>query len=91
MTIWTPDYFKSLAERVLASAVGALLAFFAVEGFDPRTADWSMILTATGVAAAVSLLKGLLANVATKTGPSLTDSEQVIPFEPQPKNKVNGV
>jgi hypothetical protein len=90
MTIWTADFWKSAAERVVATFVMALLGFLAADGFDWLSADWDQILAAAGFAAGLSLLKCLAANLTTKTGPSLTNSEQVVPPEPQPKG-VNGI
>jgi hypothetical protein len=85
MTIWTKQFWQSLAERVIATYITALLGFLAVDGLDPSQADWPKILLAAAYAAGLSLLKGILANLTTKNGPSLTSSEQVVPPEPQPK------
>lgn len=86
MTIWTKDFWLALFERVVATFVQVLLAVIAVDGFDFVQADWREILATAGIAAGVAFLKGLLANLATRTGPGLTDSEQVVPPLPQPEN-----
>lgn len=80
-SIWTGAFWQATAERVIATIVGALVAVLAADGFDVLNADWRGIVTTIGIAGAVSLLKAILANVATKTGPSLTNSEQVVPSE----------
>ena len=84
MTIWTPAFWRATAERIIATIVGALIAVLTADGFDVLSVDWPGILTTIGLAGLVSLLKAILANVATQTGPSLTNSEQVVPAEPQP-------
>jgi len=85
MTIWTVDYWKATLERVIRTAAGALLALLIVDGFDLREADWAAIGATVGLAALISLLMAITSNAVTKSGPALTDSEQVVPPEPQPK------
>jgi hypothetical protein len=80
-TIWTRAFWQATAERVIATVVGALVAVLTADGFDLLNTNWQGVLTTIGVAAAVSLLKAVLANVATQNGPSLTNSEQVVPAE----------
>jgi hypothetical protein len=89
MTIWTKDYLIALLERVIATF---LMTFLAVSGLDATAVGetgldgikWKAALAAAGVAALLSAVKGILANLVTKNGPSLTSSEQVFPPEPQP-------
>lgn len=85
LTIWSRGFWAATAERVLVTAVQALLAVLTADGFDLISADWRGILVAVGTAALLSLLKAIVANAATKNGPSLTDSEQVQPPLPQPE------
>jgi hypothetical protein len=85
MTIWTVDFWKATAERVLATALQVLVTMVTIDGLEVIVTDWKGIGIAVGSAAALSLIKSVLANVATKNGPSLTDSEQVIPPLPQPE------
>lgn len=73
--MWTARFWRDLAERVLASAAGGA---FAALGIDASGAasdlNWKHILIGAGVAAAVSLLKGLIAaNVGDKTSASLVE------------------
>jgi hypothetical protein len=72
---WSKTFWADLAERVGATAIGALLAVFAgsQSGAIPNdpAAWWAVI----GVPVVVSLLKGLLANLADpSSGPSLLPS-----------------
>lgn len=77
--MFTAPFWKSLAERVLSSVAGALLAVFTADGFDLLNADWSSALGVAGLAGLVSLLKGLIASrVGDNPGPSLVDSERVV-------------
>lgn len=84
MTIWTRAYFIALLERVAVTFVVTLAGVFTADGFDFQHAHWKQILLAAGVATFLSLAKGIIANAATKSGPSLTSSEQTVPPEPQP-------
>jgi hypothetical protein len=87
VTIWTKSYFISLAERVLATFIIVLIAAITknainYEGEDvinPIRVDWVNGFLLAGGAAILSLLKGVLANLVTKDGPSLSHSEKVIP------------
>ena len=85
MTIWTRGFWMATGERVIRTVAGALIALVTVAGFSPRTADWVDIFITAGLAAFVSLLFAILSNTATKSGPALTESEQVIPPLPQPE------
>lgn len=84
LTIWTGGFWLSTAERVLATIAATLLGILTFDGFDLRHADWSAILASAGLAGVVSLLKCVVGNATTKTGPSLVNSERVVPPEPQP-------
>jgi hypothetical protein len=62
---WSKAFFIDLAERVGATFVGALLATLTLVGATP--VDWSdgqAVWAVLGVPTVVSLLKGLLANLA---------------------------
>jgi hypothetical protein len=60
-------YLKDLTERVLTSFAGGTLAVLPVEAFNVVDVDWRAALGIGAGAAAVSLLKGLIAR---RTGPS---------------------
>lgn len=89
-SIWTGAYWKAVVERILWTFVqalgGALLAVVTAEGFDWETADWRRALIGAAIAAGIATLKGLVANAVTKTGPSTTNAEQVVPPLPQPEH-----
>lgn len=88
MTIWTAAFWKALAERVLSTFVqafgGALLAALIDASTSKDGISWNVILLGAALAGGLAVLKNLFANAVTKTGPSLTNSEQVVPPEPQP-------
>lgn len=70
--MWTRAFWKATAERVVASFAGGVLAGFGIG------ASWPGALAAGGIAAAVSLLKALVAS-RTGDGPSLTNAERLEP------------
>jgi hypothetical protein len=84
MTIWTRGFAIALAERIIATFVFCLAGIITADGFDFEHMSWKKVLIAAAASAALSLAKGLVANAATKNGPSVTSSEQVVPAEPQP-------
>jgi hypothetical protein len=62
---WSGEFFADLTERVVATFLGALLTVVALTEGTPL--DWSngqVVWTVLGVPTAVSLIKGLLANMA---------------------------
>lgn len=73
---WTKKFWQDLAERVGATAVGGLLAVLtgSASGAIPNEPKvWWVVV---GVPTVVSLLKGLLANMADpETGASLLPAE----------------
>jgi len=88
VTLWTKSFWLALLERVVATF---LMTFLAITGLDAGGAigddgldqvDWLNALAGAGIAAALSAVKGILANLATKDGPSLTHAEQVEPDLP---------
>lgn len=88
MTIWTKSFFIALLERVIATFI---VTFLALTGLDAGGAiggsgldqvDWLNALAGAGIAAGLSAVKGVLANLATKDGPGLTHHEQVEPELP---------
>lgn len=88
MTIWTKSFGLSLFERVIATF---LMTFLAITGLDAGGAigrqgivnvDWVDALIGAAIAAGLSAVKGVVANLITKDGPSLTHAEQVQPDLP---------
>lgn len=69
---WSREYWADLAERVGATVIGALLAVVAGSTSGAIPNDPAVWWTVVGVPTVVSLLKGLLANMAnSESGPSL--------------------
>lgn len=61
--MWTPKFWRDLAERVIASAAGGALAVLIPgEALGDGSISWQAILLGAGVAALVSFLKGLIAS-----------------------------
>ena len=83
MSIWTGEFWKATGERVIITAVqGAVIAFGydvsqAIGPVDAFTFGWQRAAGFALGGAVLSLFKCILANAATKTGPSLTDAEVV--------------
>ena len=82
---WSRIFWADLAERVGATAVGALLAVVAGSqsgAFPNDPAAWWAVI---GVPVAVSLLKGFGANLASPaSGPSLLPAPPAPVVEPEP-------
>jgi hypothetical protein len=72
---WSRTFWADLAERVGATAIGALLAVVAGSSTGAIPNDPAVWWSVIGVPTVVSLLKGLAANMADPTsGPSLLPS-----------------
>jgi hypothetical protein len=68
---WSRTYWADLGERVGSTFLGALIPA-AVAAGNLAALDWVNALELAGSAAGISLLKGLLANMASpESGPSL--------------------
>jgi hypothetical protein len=78
MTIWTKAYWKAQAERTISTAaqtaVGAIGATALIE-----SVDWAVVGSTVALASVLSVLKGIVANSATGTGPGATTAEQTEP------------
>lgn len=78
--IVTKEFWIATGERVLTTFLQALLGLLTADtamsgAVDLSTAPWKLILIASGSAAGYSLIKCLIAGLATKDGPSLTHAE----------------
>lgn len=69
--MWTVDFWKATAERVISTFAQSLLAVLTVTS--PEGVDWGLSLKAAGVAALVSLLKCVAAAGIGNAGPSLAN------------------
>jgi hypothetical protein len=89
VTIWTKSFGIALLERVIATF---LMTFIAIGGLDAGGAigvqslqiNWVNALLGAAIAAALSAIKCVIANLTTKDGPSLSHAEQVVPPLPAP-------
>jgi len=73
---WSKKFWQDLAERVGATAIGALLGVLTGTGTGAIPNSPAVWWTIIGVPTATSLLKGLLANLADpESGPSLLPAE----------------
>ena len=62
ISMWTTKFWKDLGERAIASAAGGALAALAIDASGAaHDLNATHILIGTGVAALVSVLKGLVA------------------------------
>ena len=60
--MFTARFWRDLAERVVASAAGGALAVLIPgETMGDHSVSWTVVLAGAGIAALVSLLKGLVA------------------------------
>lgn len=86
MSKWSKAFWADLGERVLSTFLQALLGTAVLTGTTP--VDWSdgkAIWATLGVPTALSLVKGLLANMANpESGPSL------LPSPPAPEVPADG-
>lgn len=80
MSIWSGAFWKAATERAISTAAQAAAAFIFVDSVQVNafTLDWPTIGGIAAGGALFSLLKSLVANGATGTGPSLTNAEQTI-------------
>jgi len=79
MSKWSRTYWSDLAERVVATFIVTLIPAWVAAG-NVAHLDWVNALELAGSAAGLSLLKGLLANLANpESGPSL------LPAPPAPE------
>lgn len=80
MPLFTRAFWAATGERAIrtfAQTAASVLVIAGVSGV--LDADWKGVLSASGLAAVISLLMSVAGNAATKTGPSFTDAEQVVP------------
>lgn len=83
---WSRTFWADLAERVGATAIGALLAVVAGSQSGAIPNDPAVWWSVIGVPVVVSLLKGLLANLANgESGPSLLPAPPAPVVEPTPE------
>lgn len=81
MSIWTSEFWKAAAERAVKTFAQAEAALLVADGTGILNTDWTSSLSASAMAAVISLLTSVASDAATGEGPSLTNAE-VLPVEP---------
>ena len=80
---WSRTFWADLGERVVATFLATLIPV-AIAAGNLASLDWANVLELAGSAAAISLLKGILANVAdSESGPSLLPAPPAPPVGPE--------
>jgi hypothetical protein len=75
MSIWTGDFWKAAAERAVKTFAQAEAALLVADGTGVLNTDWHSSLSASGMAAVISILTSIASDAATGEGPSLTNAE----------------
>lgn len=83
MNIWTKAFWAATVERAVKTLAQTALAVIVTAGVSSvLDVDWVQVASASALAAVISILTSITSNAVTKTGPSFTDSEQVVPTTP---------
>lgn len=90
LTIWTREFWQASAERAIRTAAQAALLQIGADVVEAiqlnvLNVDWSLLAGFAGGGAVLSLLMSIAGNAKTRSGPSFTDAEQVVPPLPQPE------
>lgn len=64
MSIWTGMFWKDTVERVIATVAQVLIAVLSADGLDLLQIDVAATVTTVAIAAALVVLKALVANLA---------------------------
>lgn len=76
-SIWALEFWQAAAERSISTAAQAGLAYIPVTAFTVIGFDWAAMGGLMAGGAVASLLKSLVVNAWTGTGPSVVKSEVV--------------
>ena len=76
-SIWTADFWKATAERVIRTFAQAFAAAFVANATGIIGANWEAIVSISGGAALVALMTCIAANITTHEGPGFTKSENL--------------
>jgi hypothetical protein len=79
--MWTVSFWKAVAERAVSTFAQGFLAALPVTAVGFGEIDWLAALSIGGVAGVLSIVKSLIANQATGTGPSVIQNEIVVSNE----------
>lgn len=77
MTIWTTAFWKAATERSLKTFAQTGAALLTAAGSGLIDTDWQTAASVSGMAAVISLLTSVGSDLATGSGPSLTNAETV--------------
>lgn len=80
--MWSPGFWKAAAERAISTFAQTEAAVLVAGGFGILDAPWWASLSASGMAALLSVLKSVGAAVASDGSPSLVDAEVLAPIPP---------
>ncbi len=78
-TIWTRSFWKAVAERGIKTFCQAAAAMLAANGLGVLEADWIGVLSASGMAALISVLTSIGSGAVGESGPSLGGGETLKP------------
>lgn len=76
--MFTSAFWIATGERAASTFAQAALAAIGVGAVGFGDIDWINVASVSGVAAVLSILKSLVVNAATGTGPSVTAAEQTV-------------
>lgn len=71
-------FWKASAERAISTAAQVFIATVGVGAIGFGDVDWVSVLSISGVAALLSVVKSVAVNGLTGTGPSVTTAEQTV-------------
>ncbi|GAA4417002.1 hypothetical protein GCM10023169_12610 [Georgenia halophila] len=77
MSIWTGQFWKATAERAIATAAQSAIVVLGAEQLNVLEVDFVEVGGFVAGGAVLAILKALIANAATKEGPSTTHAEVV--------------
>jgi hypothetical protein len=80
VSIFTGTFWKAALERAVKTFAQAEAALLVADGTGILNTDWQSSLSASGMAAVISILTSVASDAATGDGPSLTNAE-VLPEE----------
>lgn len=77
--IWTSAFWKAVAERAISTVAQVAVGMLTATTVPGTSTPWQALGVAIAVAALLSVLKSLIVNQATGTGPSAVSAETIKP------------
>jgi len=77
--MFTIEFWKAAGERAIWTIAQSAVAAIGVGAVGFGDVNWIAVASIAGVAGVVSILKSIIVNGATGTGPSVTTAEQIVP------------